>query len=395
MDILGIVLAVPAGLICLIWLSRHLLISRAKRANDVLSAASAGPPSPAPKVSVVVAAKDEQDNIAACVETMLRQDYPSFDVTVVNDRSGDDTAAIVERIAAADPRVRLLNIDRLPEGWCGKNHAMWRGIAQTDGEYLCMIDADCRQVSDRTLSVAVQRATDEKTDLLSVLPTLEMKGFWENVVQPVCGGIMMIWFQPEKVNAPHRPEAYANGAFMLMRREVYHAIGTHEAVRDQVNEDLRMAEAVKRSGRRLRVIQNEGLYVVRMYSSLRQILNGWTRIFYGTFGTMRRMTVGLVVLAVMGLLPYAAALAGWLGWAMAGSAALLAAGVVGSAAVVMQISVMARFYGLIKAKPALCWTYSLGCVMGIVSLIRAMGKLRTGSAIVWRNTSYTRPTAGR
>lgn len=219
-----------------------------------------------------------------------------------------------------------------------------------------------------------------------------MRGFWENVVQPVCGGIMMIWFHPDKVNDPQKPHAYANGAFMLIHREAYERIGTHEAIKDKLNEDMHMAARVKSGGMKLRVVRNNGLYTVRMYTSLRKIVRGWSRIFYGTFGTFKRLGLSLLVLVVMGLLPYAAAAFG-LSAAAAGAepnAVLLACGLVGLAGIAMQISVIYRFYGLILARPKLAWTYALGCSVAITALVGAMTKLRRRASVTWRNTTYTR-----
>jgi len=296
----------------------------------------------------------------------------------------------VERIAAGERRLRLINIEELPDGWCGKNHAMQTGIAGTDSEWICMIDADCRQTSRRTLSKAMQYAMDTQADLLSVLPTFEMRGFWENVVQPVCGGVMMIWFNPDKVNSPRKPHAYANGAFMLMKRSAYQRIGTHEAVKGEVNEDMHMALLTKRAGLKLRVVRNRGLYLVRMYTSLEQIIRGWGRIFYGTFGTLRRLSVSLAVLVVMGLLPYAAAAVGFcLAWAGARpSDWWFACGLAGAAGAAMQISVIYRFYKLIGARKELAWTYPLGCAMAMVAAIVALSKVRRGATVTWRGTSY-------
>lgn len=394
MTSLVVALIVLACLVLGIWTSRHLLITHHRRRELVLTANRRldGGADDQPFVSVVVAAKDEAENIESCVRTMLAQDYPDFEMIVVNDRSEDDTAEIVQGIAAEDPRLRLISIEQLPEGWCGKNNAMQTGVAEARGQWICMLDADCRQDSARTLSLAVDYARHTRADLLSILPSLAMKGFWENVVQPVCSGIMMIWFHPDKVNDPRKPHAYANGAFMLMRRAAYERIGTHEAVRDKVNEDMHMAARIKSGGMNLRVVRNRGLYTVRMYTSLREIVRGWSRIFYGTFGTLKRLTLSLAVLALMGLLPYTAAILGLVG-AAAGAephAALLALGLVGLAGIVMQISVIYRFYHLIHARADLAWTYALGCAVGIVALVLAMTKLRRGATVTWRNTAYTR-----
>lgn len=396
MTALCVILTALSALVALVWASRHVQISLEKRLDNLLRADSPGPPPDAPFLSVLVAAKDEAENIERCVRTMLDQDYGRYEVIVVNDRSADDTAAIVERIAAEDPRVRLINIRELPEGWLGKNNAMQTGIRQARGDWLCMIDADCRQTSRRTLSTAMQYARDTEADLLSVLPVLEMRGFWENVVQPVCGGVMMIWFKPKNVNDPARPAAYANGAFMLIRRSAYEAIGTHEAVRTCLNEDMHMAARIKRAGLRLRVVRNEGLYLVRMYTSLRAILRGWSRIFLGTFGTAVRLTVSLLVLVLMGLLPYAAAAAGFAAASLgAGSPAWAwAAGLAGAVAAAMQLTVIYRFYALIHARPSLAWTYPIGCAVAMIAVILSMTRLRKGAKVVWKGTSYSGANQG-
>jgi cellulose synthase/poly-beta-1,6-N-acetylglucosamine synthase-like glycosyltransferase len=376
-------------LAALVWSSRHLMIWRERQTGLMLTDHSAGPPEKAPKISVLVAAKDEAACIETCVRTMLDQDYPNFEMIVCNDRSTDDTPEIVRRVAADDPRLRLVNITDLPQGWCGKNNAMQTGIATTAGEWICMIDADCRQLSRRTLSVAMQYASDSGADLLSVLPRLEMKTWWENVVQPVCSGVMMIWFRPDKVNDAKAHNAYANGAFILIRRGVYEAIGTHEAVKDRLNEDMHMARLVKEAGLRLRVIRGDDLYLVRMYTSFRQIIRGWSRIFYGTFGTLRRLVISLAVVTVMGLLPYLCAGLGLAGWAAGAHTAwawrtLAISGLVAAA---MQLSVIYRFYKLIRARPGLFWTYPIGCAVTIWALLLSLTKLG-GAKVVWKSTGY-------
>ena len=385
-----IVLTVLSGLAALAWVSRHMLLSRETRREPPLTEQSPGPPADAPFVSVIVAAKDEQACIETCVRTMLAQDYPNFELIVANDRSTDRTAQIVAGIAREDQRLRLVNIERLPEGWCGKNNAMQTAIATTAGPYICMIDADCRQLSHRTLSAAVQYAQDRQADLLSALPVLEMKGFWENVIQPVCSGVMMIWFAPHKVNNPAKPNAYANGAFILVRRDAYEAIGTHESVRDKVNEDMHLASRIKESGRKLTVVRSEGLYKVRMYTSLKQIYRGWSRIFFGCFGTFRRLAISFVLMSVVGLVPYVAAATGLLA---APGAAAWACAAAGLAAAALQLSLIARYYRIAHVTRGLFWTYPLGCVITLVILVNSMLRLRAGATLVWKSTTYTKPTA--
>ena len=385
-----IVLTVFSVLVTLLWISRHVMIYKQQRPERMIGPGDPGPGDNPPLVSVMVAAKDEEDCIERCVRTMLDQDYPNFEMIVCNDRSDDETAAIVEKIAAEDPRLKLVNIENLPEGWCGKNNAMQTGIEQSNGEWICMIDADCRQTSNRTLSVAVEHARKNEIDLFSILPDLEMKGFWEKVIQPVCSGVMMIWYSPDKVNNPKKSNAYANGAFMLMRRDTYEAVGKHEVVKDQVNEDMHMADLIKKSGKKLRVRRGDGLYKVRMYTSFQQIMRGWSRIFFGTFGTLKRLIISFLLMAVMGLLPYAAAIVGLIAFNSGGSDAALACGIAGLAGVAMQQSVIFRYYRLLGNSGLLAITYSMACVITLYVIIISMTKLRPGATVTWKSTSYAK-----
>lgn len=382
-------------LVALVWASRHIEISRARRRFRPLSEDSykdglADPPS----LSVLIAAKDEEANIERAVRTMLAQDYPRFELIVINDRSTDGTPAILERLAAetgTNGRLKVVHVTQLREGWFGKNNAMREGVARAGGQWLCFSDADCTQLSRRTLSLAVRHAVETGAEFLSVLPILEARGFWERIVQPVCGAVMVFWFHPKRVNDPRHPAAYANGAFMMITRETYQAIGGHEAVRTEVNEDIHMARLAKQSGRRLLVVSNDNLYSVRMYTGLRQIWHGWSRIFYGCFGSFRRLFISMMFLLTTNVLPYASLILGWTvtgvrGWDQAGPWRIVA--LAASAAVLAQVTTIARFYRMSRTSPWLAPTFILGAVICIGMLISAMRRLGGRATTTWRGTTY-------
>ncbi len=348
-------------------------------------------------VSFLIAAKDEEANIETAVRTVLAQDYPNFELIVINDRSTDRTRAILDRLAADTEgvnrggRLRVIHIDQLREGWFGKNNAMREGTEHARGEWLCYSDADCRHISTRTLSMAVRHAVEQGVDFLSVLPILETESFWERIIQPVCGAVMVFWFHPKRVNDPANPAAYANGAFMLIRRGTYEAIGGHNAVRTEVNEDMHMARLCKQHGHRLQVVQNDGLYSVRMYTDFRTTWRGWSRIFYGCFGTFRRLLVSMLLLLVASILPYVSAAAAWIavalrGWQAAGPWAWIA--VLATLAIVLQQSVIVRFYRLSHASPWMAPTWIIGAVLCVGMLGSAMRKLGGRGTTTWRGTTY-------
>lgn len=386
--------ALLIGVAC-VWASRHVAITRARREQLPLTPSSHdGPPSNPPFVSVLIAAKDEQANIETAVRSMLDQDYPAFEVIVINDRSSDRTGEILESIRAEHPdgRLKVIHVRHLQDGWFGKNNAMREGVCQAKGEWFCFGDADCRQTSRKTLSMAVRHAIENKIDFLSVLPRLETHSLWERIIQPVCGAIMVFWFHPEKVNRPDLPNAYANGAFMLMSRKCYETVGGHEAVRTHINEDMQLAKLAKARGQRLFVMQNDGLYTVRMYSRFGEIWRGWSRIFYGCFETFRRLRITLAMLLTTNVFPYLSlliaacvlAVRGWTeagtGWQMVAVACVLV--------VAVQQSVIFRYYRLSQTNPWLAPTFIIGAVICAGMLINAMLKLNGRTTTTWRGTTY-------
>ncbi len=371
-------------LIAFIWLKRHVDLNRAGREAVLREDEPGAARDELPPLTVIVAGKDEEANIGRCVEGLLRQDYPRLQVIIVNDRSGDRTGAIIDGFAARDPRMLALHVRELRPGWFGKNNAMREGTERATSDWLCYSDADCTYDSTRLLSSAMRLALREKVDFLSVLPHLETSSLWEKIIQPVAGAVMVFWFPPQRVNDPRCATAYANGAFMLLPRRTYDAIGQHEAVKDTLNEDMHMARRVKQAGLRLRVIRGGDLYRVRMYTGFKQIWRGWSRIFYGCFGTFPRLLASVAVLLIVSLSPYLTVWAGILGGTE--RAWLSAAGAI---AIASQMSIMRRFYRLTGNPGAWFLTYPFGAVLCVAMLMNAMGRLGGRNATTWRGTTYT------
>jgi cellulose synthase/poly-beta-1,6-N-acetylglucosamine synthase-like glycosyltransferase len=400
---------VLTGVTLVIWSSRHWQLSRAGRTMPPLrSDMFPHDVAPLPAVSFIVAGKDEEENIGACLASMMGQDYPRLQVIAADDRSSDATGAIMDRLAAGSDRLTVIHVTELRAGWLGKNNAMRMAVERADGDWLCFTDADCTQVSSRSLRVAMNYALQEGVDYLSVLPTHDAQTFWEAVVQPACSGILLIWFNPLYVNDPTKKAAYANGAFMLMRRDCYEAIGRHDAVRGEFNEDMHMARLAKAAGRRLRVVSNDDLYTVRMYGTLASTWAGWSRIFYGCFGTLRRLTAAMVAVTIASLLPWITLFASGAvlisDWAARSGAAqghtpidasaanwrLLA--LLSGATCMIQASVMLRFYRLNHAPALYGLLYPIGAVIGLGALANAIRRLRQRATITWRGTTYSANT---
>ncbi len=371
------------ALLSLVWLKRHIDIAAAKRDPELCEADARSNDQPWPALTVLVAAKDEEANIAQCVEGLLRQDYPDLQVIVINDRSDDRTGAIIDELAQRDPRLEPIHVSELPEGWFGKNHAMHVGMEQARGTLLAMSDADCSYDSTLLLKAAVRVYERDSADFLSALPRLDAQSFWERVVQPVASGVMIYWFPPHKVNDPRSTIAYANGAFMLLSRSVYDQLGGHEPIKATLNEDMHFARRTKGLGLRLRVIRGGSMYRVRMYVGLQQIWRGWSRIFFGCFGTFPKLLASLLTLLIASLSPYVTLLLSFLAGADAPALAL-AAGLT----ILAQQSVLWRYYAISGLPAPMALTYPLGALICSGVVVNSMTRL-TGRTTNWRGTHYS------
>jgi chlorobactene glucosyltransferase len=369
-------------LVGVIWLLRHREVNRGSNEYVLRRDEAPLPDENLPRLSVLVAAKDEEPNIVRCIEGLLAQDYPDFEVIAINDRSNDRTGEILDDLAARDARLRVVHIQSLPEGWFGKNHAMHNGVQRAGGQWLCFTDADCTYESPHLLRSAARFALRESADFVSVLPRLETHSLWERIVQPAAGAVMLYWFPPHAVNDPKARPAYANGAFMLMPRASYERLGGHEPVKATLNEDMHLARRCKQIGLRLRVIRGERLYHVRMYTGFRQIWNGWSRIFYGCLGTFPRLLGSVLMLSFFSLAPYVTLVLSPL------SSHSLWPASAGAFAVIGQQSVLIRYYHISGSGWRWALTYPLGALLVLGMTLNAIRRLGRGTVTVWRGTTY-------
>src|SRR6185437_29038 len=215
------------------------LILRAFRQRHALKPlAPSSPPQDAPRVAIIVPARDEAGNIGACVSSLMAQDHPSLAIVVVDDESTDDTAAIVRRLAHKDRRVVLIPGGRLPPGWSGKVNACCAGArAVADAvDWLCFLDADMR-AHPKLIASAVAAAEAGALDLLTLAPRQELQSFAERLILP-CGLYLLSFSQNlTKLQAPDSDDAVATGQFMLIRRTAYEDVGGHAAVSRSIVED--------------------------------------------------------------------------------------------------------------------------------------------------------------
>ncbi len=261
-----------------------------------------------PRLSVIVAARNEAACIETCIRSLFRQDYNDLQVVAVNDRSSDDTAKILERLALEfGDQLQVVHVTSLPSGWFGKPHALDLGMKSASGSIVCFTDADCEFLHPAALRTSVMEMRQRDVDFFSIGAKYTMNSLRECLAVPCCAEALLVWLRPERVSDPRWPDAFANGAFIMVRREPFESIGGWGSVRSKITEDLELARMSKSSGLRLAVVQGQGFYQTGSYATLSESWNGWSRIFKGAL-TPAQLMVSLFRMLFLFAVPLGAML---------------------------------------------------------------------------------------
>jgi glycosyltransferase involved in cell wall biosynthesis len=332
-----------------------------------------------PRLTVCIPARDEAACIGACVRAALAQDHPDLEVIVVDDQSSDGTAAIAEAAGAGDPRLRVVRNDPPAAGWAGKPWACRRAATEATGEDLLFVDADV-VLSPEAARRAAQVLHARGLGMVSLFGTWELVGWWERVAIPVIGWFIRGATDPARVNDDARPEAFANGQFILVTRAAYDSVGGHGAVAGEVLEDVRLGRALKHAGHTLGLHAAPWAFRVRLYRSLGEIVAGYGKNLYE--GMDRRPSVALGAigfLAIGAFVPWLL-LAGALAtpdWFLAG----LGARGAWTAWIALTCAAPLAFRWVVERRDgrsgAMAWTHPIGNLVLAWVLLRAFLGVRT------------------
>ncbi len=344
-----------------------------------------GPLKKSPCVSVLVPARNEERGIEACLTSLLQQDYPDFEVVVVDDGSTDSTWEIIERLASRYENLIPLKAPPLPEGWYGKPHALHHGVQHAKGELLVFTDAD-PVFKTFALTSAVFTLETRQVDLLSLMPTSIFGSFWERVVQPIVFAFIVAKTRLQKVNSTEHKDAIGFGAFIMIRRAVYEKIGGHESLRQAILEDIGLAKLAKKEGARCLVAEAKQLFSIRMYYSLEEIWLGWQKNIFLALGR----SIWRTLFNVSGLLAFLVTPYLFVGYhlMMASHWMLTFLSFAGLALVWLTGMGLCEELGLRRSTQFL---FFLGGLMTAAIIINSMVFILWTGSSEWRGRTYARP----
>jgi len=283
---------------CVYWLVIAVGVVRVIRTVPILGRSKAPDPPRWPKVSVIIPACNEGADLEEAMRSKLAEDYPDVEFVLVDDRSTDDTGAIVDRMAAEDARVSPLHITHLPSGWLGKLHAMHQGLRAARGEWLLFSDADIR-FTPGALKRAVALCHERNLDHLTVFPSVWPVGMPLDAAMAGFTRLLVVGARLWEVHDPDKRAAMGVGAFNLVRRGAFERTPGFEWLKLEVADDLALGQMLKRSGARTAVANGRdqlGLYFQR---TMKDLARGAERIAAFTrFSVVRAILLGVVLLAL-------------------------------------------------------------------------------------------------
>lgn len=353
------------------------------------------PVSPAgnPRVSIIVPARNEEETIEQALNTLLSLDYDNYEVIAVNDRSTDRTGEIMEAIERDShfsqnrremghpipglPEFRPIHHRELPAGWLGKTHAMWTGAKQATGEWLLFTDADVLFRPD-SLRRALIYAEAEAADHVVLFPRMIMKRPGEYMMIAFFQTMFMFGHRPWKVADPSTDDHMGVGAFNLVRRRVYEAVGTYAALRMEVLDDMKLGKVVKNAGFRQRNVFGGDLISIRWAQGALGVVNNLTKNFFAVLSFQWwRTLISALGLAFLNFGPF---LGIWLahGWARVPYAVALGSMFLIYLGMSWRSGVPAYYFVL----------HPLSTAMFIYTLLRSMVLTLWNDGIEWRGTKY-------
>ena len=211
-----------------------------------------------PKVSIILPARNEEEHIGKCLESLINQDYENYEIVAIDDSSNDKTGVIISDYAKKNSKIIHVKAKPKPEGWMGKNWACMEGHKKASGDLFLFTDADTVHEKN-VISLAVSHLTSFELDALSVIPKMLSMDFWTKITLPMISTFLHTRFSALKVNDPKKKTGYFFGSFFIIKKKTYEKVGMHEGVKQEIIEDGALGKKVKEEGYKMKMVRGEHL----------------------------------------------------------------------------------------------------------------------------------------
>lgn len=341
-----------------------------------------------PKVSIILPARNEEEFLGKCLDSLENQDYENYEIIVVDDSSEDRTGDIISEYAKRIPKIIPVCAKPKPEGWMGKNWACMEGYRHASGELLLFTDADTTH-SKNIITLAVEHLNSLELDAITVIPKMRTFDFWTKITLPMISTFLHTRFSALNVNNPSKKTGYFFGSFFMLSKKTYEDVGMHEGVKEQVIEDGALGKKVKESGYKMRMVRGEHLIEAVWARDKNTLWNALKRLMVPLYLQNKGIGIGIFVavlfllfvpfpiLVITSLFPVDS-----ISWMM-----LCIASVIASILIYVGATIEAKI-GL-KLKFAYALFAPLGGLVIVLGFLNGLLCVKSNSAITWRGRNYS------
>jgi glycosyltransferase involved in cell wall biosynthesis len=347
-----------------------------------------------PKISIILPARNEEKFIRHCIDSLLKQDYPDFEIILVNDESTDKTLEIMKEFEKSHPaKIKVVNVTHRDENWIGKNWACYQGYLKSNGNLLLFTDADSCH-SEKTLSLAVQNIIHNRLDAITVMPMLLCYDFLTKVTIPILTTFMHTRFSPLKVNNAKSRVGYFIGSYFIINRDTYEKVGTHESVKHEIIEDGALGKKVKEANFKMKMVRGETYIQAIWARNSPELFNAIDRLVIPLFKE-KRLEASLLSIALFFLLLFPALIFPLSLISSINNQNLINYGISLLSGLILVILLITN---IIQIQKTLFFNkiYSIGFMIGgaiiVTRFINRLIKYNTKSIINWRDRIYTLST---
>ena len=341
-----------------------------------------------PKVSIILPARNEEEFLGKCLDTLTNQDYENYEIIVINDSSEDNTEKIISEYAEKFSNIIPVNARPKPDGWMGKNWACMEGYNKATGELLLFTDADTKHAKN-VISLAVSHLNSFNLDALSTIPKMLTFDFWTNVTLPMISTFLHTRFSALNVNNPEKKTGYFFGSFFILKKSTYKEVGMHEGVKHEIIEDGALGKKVKEAGYKMKMVRGEHLIEAIWARDKGTLWNALKRLMVPLYLQSGKIAIGIFFAIVFLLFVPFPILAVSVAMPAESISAKILCITSAIASVLIYVGAIIEVKIGLKLKLGYALFAPLGSLVVVLGFLSGLLQAKRTSSVSWRGRSYS------
>ena len=341
-----------------------------------------------PKVSIILPARNEEEFIGKCLDSLIKQDYENYEIIVIDDSSEDKTGEIISEYAKKYPKIIPVSARPKPDRWMGKNWACMEGYGKATGELLLFTDADTKH-AENVITLAVSHLNSFSLDALSAIPKMLTFDFWTNITLPMISTFLHTRFSALNVNNPAKKTGYFFGSFFILKKTTYQEVGTHEGVKQEIIEDGALGKKVKEAGYKMKMVRGEHLIEAIWARDKGTLWNALKRLMVPLYLQSGKIAIGVFFAIVFLLFAPFPIFAISTSFPIESTSAKILCITSAIASVLIYIGATIEVKIGLKLKLAYAIFAPLGSLVVVLGFLSGLLQAKRTSSVTWRGRSYS------